>query len=195
MGPYADQLLQTVEALAPGGNPYDLAVEIQDYLRGPHFSYSTDVRSIDCGSRSAVECFAQFRQGYCLHYASTMAILLRAADPANPIPTRLVQGFLPSTIIGGTETVLNKQAHAWVEVFFPGYGWIPFDPTGGGDRPADADHGRSGCPGLLRVARAAEPRLRLAAPVAPPERPAVAAAARAAPAPGRPSPPTARRRS
>jgi hypothetical protein len=71
-----------------------------------------------------------------------MAILLRAANPSNPIPTRLVQGFLPSDIVGGQETVQNRQAHAWVEVFFPGYGWIPFDPTGGGvGRPAPIQEG------------------------------------------------------
>ncbi len=82
-----------------------------------------------------MECFARTRQGYCLHYASTMAILLRAAGQLtadNPIPTRLVQGFLPGDRVGATETVRNKGAHAWVEVFFPDYGWIPFDPTGGG---------------------------------------------------------------
>jgi hypothetical protein len=63
-----------------------------------------------------------------------MAILLRAANPDNPIPTRLVQGFLPGARVAGStlETVENKNAHAWVEVYFPGYGWIPFDPTGGG---------------------------------------------------------------
>jgi hypothetical protein len=71
-----------------------------------------------------------------------MAILLRAANPDNPIPTRIVQGFLPSDIIGGTETVLNSQAHAWVEVYFPGYGWQMFDPTGGGvGRPTQLPEG------------------------------------------------------
>ena len=132
MGPFAQQLLKTVLAQAPGANRYDLALIMESFLRSPYFSYTTDVRSINCESRSAVECFAHYRQGYCLHYASTMAILLRAADPAHPIPTRLVQGFLPSAIVGGQETVQNLQAHAWVEVYFPGYGWIPFDPTGGG---------------------------------------------------------------
>ena len=53
-------------------------------------------------------------------------------DPDTPIPTRLVQGFLPGKRTGNTETVENLDAHAWVEVYFPGYGWIPFDPTGGG---------------------------------------------------------------
>jgi len=132
MGPYAQQLLQNILARASSQNPYVLAKFIESYLQGPPFQYSTDVRSVNCQDQSAVECFAHYRIGYCLHYASTMAILLRAANPSNPIPTRLVQGFLSSPIIGGQETITNAQAHAWVEVYFPGYGWIPFDPTGGG---------------------------------------------------------------
>jgi transglutaminase-like putative cysteine protease len=132
MGPYADKLLATILAAAPSANPYDLANYMESFFRSDYFKYATDIRSVDCQDPSAVECFAHYRTGYCLHYASTMAILLRAANPDNPIPTRLVQGFLPSTIEGGQETVTNSQAHAWVEVYFPGYGWIPFDPTGGG---------------------------------------------------------------
>jgi hypothetical protein len=126
----------------PSRNPYDLAKAIQDYLRSSRFTYTTDIRGVTCDSPSAVECFARTREGYCLHYASTMAILLRAAYPGQPIPTRLVQGFLPGTLIGTTETVLNRNAHAWVEVYFPDYGWIPFDPTGGGvGRPAEITDG------------------------------------------------------
>jgi transglutaminase-like putative cysteine protease len=132
MGPYADRLLATVLAMSPRRDPYDLASTMEAFFRSDYFTYSTDVRSVNCQDRSAVECFAHYRVGYCLHYASAMAILLRAANPADPIPTRLVQGFLPSSIAGGQETVRNSQAHAWVEVYFPGYGWIPFDPTGGG---------------------------------------------------------------
>jgi len=76
-----------------------------------------------------VECFARFRQGYCQYYATTMAILLRERG----IPTRLVAGFLPGTRDAGVfETVPFSAAHAWVEVYFPGYGWVEFDPTGGG---------------------------------------------------------------
>ena len=67
-----------------------------------------------------------------------MAVLLRAANPDNPIPTRLVQGFLPGERLGNVETVRNRAAHAWVEVYFPGYGWVLFDPTGGGvGRPSE----------------------------------------------------------
>jgi hypothetical protein len=81
-----------------------------------------------CEGLSSVECFARIRAGYCQYYASTMAILLREAG----IATRLAQGFLPGERTpDGTETVRNSAAHAWVQVFFPGYGWVDFDPTGG----------------------------------------------------------------
>ncbi|HET9615236.1 MAG TPA: transglutaminase domain-containing protein, partial [Candidatus Limnocylindrales bacterium] len=76
------------------------------------------------------------RTGYCEHYASTMAILLRAAD----IPSRLVEGFLPGTldVATGKELIRTGGAHAWVEVYFPGYGWQMFDPTGGNVSQATA---------------------------------------------------------
>lgn len=133
LGPDAQELLATILAISPSRDPYDIAVTMRDYLRSDaNFAYTTDVRDVSCDSASAVECFARSRRGYCLHYASTMAMLLRAANPENPIPTRLVQGFLPGTRAGTVVTVRNLDAHAWVEVYFPGYGWIPFDPTGGG---------------------------------------------------------------
>jgi transglutaminase-like putative cysteine protease len=138
MGPDAEALLATIMEASPSGDPYTLAVTMQDYLSSDRFRYETNLTGIDCDA-SAVECFARTKTGYCLHYASTMAILLRAAYPDHRIPTRLVQGFLPGERPPGsdraptvTETVRNKSAHAWVEVYFPGYGWIPFDPTGGG---------------------------------------------------------------
>jgi transglutaminase-like putative cysteine protease len=133
MGPDASELLAKILASTTSRKPYDLADAIQTTLRGPGFTYNTDVRGVPCDSSSAVECFAHTRQGYCLHYASTMAILLRAAIPGHPIATRLVQGFLPGTRVSSTSVVVaNRDAHAWVEVYFPGYGWIPFDPTGNG---------------------------------------------------------------
>lgn len=143
IGPKARQLLdQVLAAASPAGvspdnpdgvpTPYDLASFMQAYLSSDaNFRYTTDLSAYPCDDASAVECFAFTRHGYCLHYASTMAILMRAAYPDNPIPTRLVQGFLPGVRAGATMTVRNRDAHAWVEVYFPGYGWIPFDPTGG----------------------------------------------------------------
>ena len=61
--------------------------------------------------------------------AATMAVLLRDLG----VPTRIVEGFLPGTVdrISGIETIPQSSAHAWVEVYFPGHGWVMFDPTGG----------------------------------------------------------------
>ena len=132
LGPDANLLLQQVKDSARSSDPYDLVTETVRILGDPSvYHYDTDVSDLDC-TMSQVECLARYKRGYCLHYASTMAMLLRAANPANPIPTRLVEGFLPGDRVGSTETVANRQAHAWVEVYFPGFGWMPFDPTPGG---------------------------------------------------------------
>jgi transglutaminase-like putative cysteine protease len=138
LGKDAQLLFQKVQVLAAeeaarAGNqvatPYDLAKATTEYLKNGPFEYKTNVQGLDCNSLSTVECFARFRQGYCQYYASTMAMLLREAG----VPTRLAQGFLPGKrSAAGVETVLNSNAHAWVQVYFPGYGWVDFDPTGGG---------------------------------------------------------------
>ncbi len=119
------QIRQTAETQAP----VDLAEEIVSTLRHSPYEYDTDVRDEPCESLSVVECFARFKHGYCQYYAATMAILLRDMG----IPTRIAQGFLPGTRdgAGGSERVLFSNAHAWVEVWFPGYEWVRFDPTGG----------------------------------------------------------------
>jgi transglutaminase-like putative cysteine protease len=133
LGPRSRKILADVLAATPDQNPYDIALNLQNYLLDDNvFHYDTDVTdevAASCSGLSTVECFATIKRGYCQFYASTMAILLREAG----IPTRLAQGFLPGTrSADGREVVSNLGAHAWVEVFFPGYGWVPFDPTGGG---------------------------------------------------------------
>ena len=131
VGPEAQKVLDAVIAASPSKDPYHIAATMESYLRSPaHFAYDTDVRDIDCGDRSAAECFAWSKHGYCQHYATLMTVLLREMH----IPARFVQGFLPGVIDTrtGVEKVSNQSAHAWVEVYFPGYGWMTFDPTGGG---------------------------------------------------------------
>jgi len=130
VGPDMRALLSTVESLTPDDNPYDLAQAAVSYMRSPNaFTYSTDVTDLNCGDRSIAECFAHFKRGYCQYYATTMTMLMRMAG----IPARYVQGFLPGQRdANGVETILYSSSHAWVEVYFPGYGWITFDPTGGG---------------------------------------------------------------
>jgi hypothetical protein len=80
-----------------------------------------------------VECFVKNHVGFCQWYATTMAVFLRELD----IPARFVQGFLPGQpdAAGTSFTIRSHDAHAWVQVYFPGYGWVDFDPTGNPDRP------------------------------------------------------------
>jgi transglutaminase-like putative cysteine protease len=67
------------------------------------------------------------RAGYCQHYAGAMALMLRTLG----IPARVAVGFTAGTWKAGVWTVTDQQAHAWVEAWFAGYGWLAFDPTPG----------------------------------------------------------------
>jgi transglutaminase-like putative cysteine protease len=129
MGPDAKALENKILAEAPSKAPFDLASQIEKELKSNTYTYSADLRDVDCVGLSTVECFARFKHGFCQYYAATMAVLLRDMG----VPTRIAVGFLPGSVdlLTGAEQVLNSSAHAWVEVYFPGYGWVTFDPTGG----------------------------------------------------------------
>ena len=132
LGDASRALLDEIQARAgPQATPYDLAAMTRDILKDTtRFEYDPNVqdRLQECGDVSIVECFALIKRGYCEFYASTMAVLLREMG----VPTRLVEGFLPGRrdLGAGTSTVLNSDSHAWVQVYFPDWGWIDFDPTG-----------------------------------------------------------------
>jgi transglutaminase-like putative cysteine protease len=112
---------------AGDGTPYDQAVQLRDWLRT--FAYSTEAPgdgSSDSSS-SAVLQFLKDKRGYCVHFASGMAVMARTLG----IPARVAVGFLPGTrgSDGKTWTVSLRDAHAWPELYFEGYGWIRFEPT------------------------------------------------------------------
>ena len=67
------------------------------------------------------------RAGYCQHYAGAMALMLRMIG----VPARVAVGFTAGTWKSGVWTVTDHQAHAWVEAWFAGHGWLAFDPTPG----------------------------------------------------------------
>ena len=67
------------------------------------------------------------KAGYCQHYAGAMAVMLRLLG----IPARVAVGFTSGTYDDGRWVVTDHDAHAWVEVWFSGQGWVPFDPTPG----------------------------------------------------------------
>jgi hypothetical protein len=142
VGDDARNLLDEIEKAAranglPFTTEYDVAKQIQNYLQGsnPNFSggflYNANIQDIvaNCTNLSTVDCFAKYRRGFCQQYATTMTMLMRMEG----FPARYVLGYLatrpdPHSLI---EQVTRQQQHAWVEVYFPTYGWIPFDPTGG----------------------------------------------------------------
>jgi transglutaminase-like putative cysteine protease len=120
------QLAGEIVAAAGAGNPFDEAMAIQEYLRAT-YPYVLDSPTPP-NDRDFVDDFLfESRQGRCEHYATAMVVLLRT----RVIPARLVSGYhrgdLDPSVNG--HVYREDQAHTWVEVYFPGYGWIPFEPT------------------------------------------------------------------
>ncbi len=112
-------------------NQYDIAAAIEKYLRA-NYGYATVIANPPA-NRDVVDYFLfDAKQGYCEYFATTMTVLLRA----DGIPARIVTGYLPGARQpDGTFLSRESQAHAWVEVWFPRYGWIMFDPTPRPDVP------------------------------------------------------------
>ncbi len=112
-------------------NPYDKATAIQNYLRdSTNYKYKLDPQPIPTGRDRLAYFLFNSKEGYCEFFASAMGDMLRSLG----IPTRLVNGFGPGSFDGATQTyiVRGEDAHTWVESYFPGYGWIPFEPTADG---------------------------------------------------------------
>ena len=111
------------------GNAYDKAMAIEQYLDS-HYAYTLDLSGPPAHDPLANFLFTR-RSGQCEYFASAMAIMLRAEG----IPARYVTGFAPGQYndVGGDYIIRESDAHAWVEVYFPGYGWITFDPTPAGN--------------------------------------------------------------
>jgi transglutaminase-like putative cysteine protease len=107
--------------------PFDRSVAIEQYLR--EITYTTEVTRPPFRS-DVVEYFIfDLRKGYCDYYATAMVVLARAAG----IPARYVVGYLGDAFdqAEGAYVITADQAHAWPEIYFPGYGWVAFEPTGG----------------------------------------------------------------
>jgi transglutaminase-like putative cysteine protease len=107
--------------------PYDRALAIERYLRQFPYTLELPAPPVD---RDLVDYFLfALRRGYCDYYASAMVVLARAAG----LPARLVTGYATGTYddAQGQVVVTQDQAHSWVDVYFPGYGWVEFEPTAG----------------------------------------------------------------
>jgi hypothetical protein len=113
------------------GNPYDKARAVESYLRG-NYGYTLDLSGTPPVDPLAYFLFEK-RAGHCEYFAAAMTVMMRTLG----VPARYVNGFLPGEYndVGGDYIIRASDAHSWVEVFFPDYGWITFDPT-----PPSDDH-------------------------------------------------------
>jgi transglutaminase-like putative cysteine protease len=118
------------EIVGAATDPYRIALLIEEYLR---FNYGYSLTPPDTAYKSPYAAFLfDTRVGFCQHFAGAMAVLLRF----NGIPARVALGFTAgSRVTHDTFLVTRNDAHAWVEVYFPGVGWVPFDPTPGRNLP------------------------------------------------------------
>jgi transglutaminase-like putative cysteine protease len=110
-------------------SPYGAAVALESWLRRTGGFTYTQQPPRTRPNLELVDFVTRTKQGYCQHFAGAMALMLRYLG----VPARVAAGFTSGTYDGGTGTwtVTDHNAHAWVEVWFRGYGWLPFDPTPG----------------------------------------------------------------
>jgi transglutaminase-like putative cysteine protease len=116
-----------IQLTAAEPTPYDRAHAIEQYLRT--FPYTLDVPRPPANQDLVDYFLFDLRKGYCDYYASAMVVMARAAG----IPARLAIGYTSGTYNLNSKRFLVTQAdaHSWVEVYFPGTGWVPFEPTAG----------------------------------------------------------------
>lgn len=121
--PRLRELAQAITATAP--TRYDKAEAITRYLR-ENVTYAERI-SPPPADRDVMEWFLfEYRQGFCNYYASAEVLLLRAVG----VPARLATGYAQGESAGdGRYIIRARHAHAWPEVYFPGWGWVEFEPT------------------------------------------------------------------
>ena len=121
------QTLALAEQLAGAQpNPYDKAIAIRDYLR-TNINYNDQIAAAPEGVEPIHYTLFDIKEAYCTYYASAMAVMLRSQG----VPARVVSGYALGEYDPAARNyrVRAVNAHTWVEVYFPNYGWIHFEPT------------------------------------------------------------------
>ncbi len=124
-----DKLRATInQIVAPYTNMYDKVFALVQFFqnRANGFTYSLNNANAPDNIDGAVW-LLQTRSGFCTWYATTLAVMARALG----YPARVMEGFTPGSLNPGTSvyTVSGSDFHMWTQVYFPGYGWINFEPT------------------------------------------------------------------
>ena len=125
--PYQELWNQAKRLRAGARTPYGAVVAIETWLRSTGgFSYDESPPAPD-GLPPLADFVTEGKSGYCQHFAGAMALMLRFLG----VPARVAGGFTSGKREGDSWVVTDHNAHAWVEAWFPGYGWLAFDPTPG----------------------------------------------------------------
>ncbi|WP_432496250.1 transglutaminaseTgpA domain-containing protein [Kineococcus gypseus] len=116
---------EAARVTADARDDYERAAALQRWFRSTGgFTYSTSAPND--GGADAVAAFLEQRSGFCVQFASAMAVMARALD----IPARVAIGFLPGEQTSpGNWRITPQDAHAWPELYFEGMGWVRFEPT------------------------------------------------------------------
>jgi transglutaminase-like putative cysteine protease len=122
---------------ADAASDYEKVLAIQQHFHSDGFQYSTDVDVAD-DPDALLTFLTQTKAGFCQQYATAMAVLVRELG----LPARVAVGYQSGTLQDdGRYLVQSDDAHAWVEVYFEGYGWLQFEPTPGHGTHPNADPG------------------------------------------------------
>ena len=124
--PRTIQLASQIVAEAGAVTPYDQAKAIETWLRA-NITYNEIIPAPPAGQDAVDWVLFDLREGYCNYYASAMIVMLRSLN----VPARMAAGFAQGewNELEGAFVVKERDAHTWVEVYFPGYGWVEFEPT------------------------------------------------------------------
>jgi len=118
-----------VEITSSQTNRYDKVKAVEGYFQVNGFAYDTQNVAIPTADEDYVDQFLfDTKIGYCDNFSTSMVVLLRAVD----IPARWVKGYTEGQRVElNSYEITNNNAHSWVEVYFPEFGWVPFEPTKG----------------------------------------------------------------
>jgi transglutaminase-like putative cysteine protease len=132
--PPNEYVTRLVSELTAGlDNQYDRVRAIYDYFH-PENGFRYSLSTVEGDSGSPIVDFLENKRGFCVQYAAALAWLVRAAG----YPARVAFGFTRGNGRNGVYTLTNRNLHAWTEVYFPAFGWVPFDATPGAAVPGSA---------------------------------------------------------